>query len=746
MRKVWSRRTGACAALAALAMVAAIAGSATAGSTEITPPDVPAVRLDGSEIQIDGLIEEAPWQLAAPITGMTSFDPADGQPPASQLAARVFYDHSALYIAARITTLPHQLRGRLAAREQWANDDLFQVVIDPFLDRRTGYEFMSNPYGVQLDATIEGDELNTDWDGVWDAATRRYEDGFSVEMRIPFRTLRFSAASVQHWGFGLGVFSGAKQQYDKWPPSQRDRGTIVAQLGTLRGLDGLRRSHNVDVLPSLTASYGGSNPGTGFQWDEPTLARARDPGIVDLGLDVAWALGSASSLNLTVNPDFSQVEADAEQLTYNLRFPLVLDEKRPFFLDGAGAFVTPVALLYTRSIIDPIAGAKLSGRSHGWSLGILSVWDQLPLPSRVVEAERPSGFEDVASTDAINTVARVARDVGSGSRVGLSFVDKVLYDRAAGALGARNEVVSADASLTLGEIYSVRAQGGWSHVGGPGSEAAGDLGGGFYFLDARRRAAQLLLALHSEYYGKEFRAEVSPLSRVGIAPSSAELRYHLSTGSELVPYLEGGVVGSTVQAAASGELLDWSVRPTLAAHLGKNTDLSLFVSRGQETFVRRFSGIDLAGVELTAYPWNSLSVAAKLQGGDQIHYDPDDLFLGSTVLADLHATVLPRDNLELGLGYTRSLLWRPEGDREADVSVYYLKIALSFTTRFSIRIITQLDDSEDLLRSSALLSYVAYPRTEAYLGYEVNDGSFSAGTPRAIDRRMFLKLSYRWQL
>jgi hypothetical protein len=728
-----------------VALVLAIGAARADDSTIASPADVPAIRLDGSAVRLDGIADEEVWRQAAEIHGLTSFDPAGGEPAASQLQAWVFYDASALYIAARVTTPPGSMRGRLAAREQLNNDDVLEVMIDAFLDRRTGYAFTVNPYGVQQDLTIDDDDWNPTWDGVWDAATQRYEDGFSAELRIPFRTLRFAAAPTQRWGFGLGVFSGVRQQYDKWPPMKRDRGSVIAQLGTLTGLADLPSSHNLDLIPTLTTSYGGSNTGSGFRWDRPVAARARDPGIVDLGLDAAWAVTSATTLNATVNPDFSQVEADADQLTYNLRFPLLLQEKRPFFLENVGVFTTPVSLLYTRSVVDPIAGIKLSGRLGAWSVGVLSTWDQLPLASRLVEPHRPSGFEDLTGKDAIDTVARVALDLDAGARVGLWLADKTLYDRSARSLGARNDVASADASFTAAGIYLLRAQLGGSYIDGI-SVPGGGFTGGFYSLNARRHDANLIVDLRTEYYANEFRAETSPLTRVGIRPSSAEVTYRHYTGTGAVPYIEADIQLSAVHDADELKLLDGAIRPSLLAHIGKNADLSVFYSRGRETFVRRFTAIDTAGAQLTAYPSSLLSFTAKLQGGDQINYDTSDVFLGRTVLADVHTTVTPTHNLELDLGFTRSVLRRPGGELAADVDIYYAKVALSVTTRLSARVISQLDDGIDVLRNSALLAYVIYPGTEAYLGYEEGDGGLAAGLAHALDRRVFFKCSYRWQL
>ncbi len=735
--------------LVGLALVLSpLVASANEGSVEPSVDDFRAVRLEGGSIRLDGVPDEAVWQQAAFISGLTSFDPVEGEAPVGQLSAWIFYDADALYVAARIELPPGAMRGRLASRERWNNDDLFELMIDPFLDRRTGYDFTVNPYGVQLDWTIVDDDWSSAWDGVWDSATKRYADGFSVEMRIPFRTLRFSGAAVQDWGIGLGFFSGMKKQYDKWPAMSTDRGTVFAQLGVMRGISGVRPSKNLDVIPTLMTGYGGADADGDFAWDDPVLMRARDPGLFDLGLDVRYGITSATNLNLTLNPDFSQVEADADQLEYNLRFPVFLEEKRPFFLEGVSTFQTPVSLLYTRSIVDPIAGLKLSGREGAWSFGLLSAYDQLPLGSRLAEPRRLSGFEDLAGKDAVNTIGRVTFDLGSGSRVGVFVADKTLRDRKSGDYAARNDVVAADAVLTFADIYTLIAQVAGSYVDHAGMDETGTGGdafsGLFYNVTARRRDKNLFLELRSEYYSDGFRAETSPITRVNIIPSGAAASYRFYTGADALPYVEPSVEGSTVHEPSSSDLLDYTIKPKLAARLGENTDLTVFYSRGQETFVERFDGIDVGGADVTTHPWNALSASLQLQAGDQINYDPMDPFLGRAVQGSVGATIKPMDNAEIDLKYTKSRLWRPDGELEADVDLYYAKLSISFTTRLSLRLISQLDTYEDALRNSALFAYQVYPGTEAYLGYQESD--LVAGDTRPLDRRVFLKMSYRWQL
>lgn len=713
-----------------------------------SPTNFKAVRLDGSSIRLNGIPDEPAWQQGTSITGLTSLDPIEGGPPVGRMNAWMFYDVDALYVAARIELPPGAMRGRLAARERWNNDDLFELMLDPFLDRRTGYDFAINPFGVQIDYAVVDDDFNGAWDGVWDSAVARDANGFSVEIRIPFRTLRFSSAPVQDWGVGLGFFSGMKKQYDKWPAMSKDRGTIFAQLGVMRGITGIRPSHNLDVIPTLTIGYGGSDQMGKFTWDKAVLVRAREPALFDGGLDVRYGLSSATNLNLTLNPDFSQVEADADQLIYNLRFPVLLDEKRPFFLEGVSIFSTPVSLLYTRSIVDPIAGLKLTGRQGPWSFGLLSAYDQLPVGSRLTEATRLSGFEDTTNKDAINTVGRASYDLGPASHIGVFVADKALLDRGSKDLTAHNDVVAADALLTIADIYTITAQIAGSYLHRARIEAmaapADSLTGMSSSLLARRQDKHSLLELRSEYYSSGFRAETSPIARVDIIPSRATASYRFTTESETVSFVEPGITLSTLHEPSSFHLLDYAIRPSVATRFGSNTDVSAFYSRGQETYLQKFRGIDIVGTTVTTYPWNFLSASLTLQAGDQINYDPMDPFLGKTVAGTVGVLVKPLSYAEAELRYTKSRLWRPDGSLKADVDLYYAKLSASFTTRLSLRVISQLDTYQDQLSNSALLAYQIYPGTEGYLGFQELD--LVGGNTRALDRRFFLKLSYRWQL
>lgn len=723
----------------AAALIAA-ARLASADRVAPSPSELPAVRLDASSIVLDGVIDEPVWRRGSFVTGFTSFDPVEGQAPIAQASVWTFYDADALYVAARIELPPGTLRGRLAQREHWTNDDLFEIMLDPYLDHRGGYDFAVTPFGVQIDYTVVDDEFSSAWDGVWDSAATHDDHGFTVEIRIPFRTLRFANAPVQDWGIGFGVFTGSHKQFDKWPAMSNDRGMMYAQLGVLRGLREIQPAHDLDVIPTLGIGYGGADSNGRFVWDRGVLFRTRDPALVDAGLDVRYGLSSAANLNATLNPDFSQVEADTDQLVYNLRFPVLFDEKRPFFLEGVSIFAMPIPMLYTRAIVDPIAGLKLTGRIGGWSYGALSVYDQLPLASLLVETTRPSGFEDTTSRDAVTTVGRAMYEVAPSSHVGVFVADKALIDRGFGATAARDDVVAADASLSCRDVYTAIAQ-----LAGSYLDTAGDHYGGLASsLTARRRDKHLLVELRSDFYSAGFRAETSPITRVGVIPSSATASYQITTDSDAIAYITPALDLSTIHDATTTGLLDYTIKPHVAARLGATTDLSLFYSRGQETFVERFRGIDAVGATVATAPSSIVQGTLDLRVGDQIAYDPAAPFLGRAAQGTATLLVRPTTNTELELHYTKSRLWNPDGTVHTDAELYYARLSTSVTTRLSLRVLAQLDTFGQQLSSSALVAYQVYPGTEGFAGYQEQDRVGDGARP--LDRRMFVKLSYRWQL
>lgn len=356
-----------------------------------------ATRADGSELDIDGVDDEEVWGLAAIATDFVQFSPNEGDRATERTEARVIYGDDALFVFLRAyDTAPDQVVGQLTRRDQDSYSDLLGVVIDSYFDRRTAFHFAVNPVGVKHDIyRFDDTQEDPGWDAVWDVATARTPEGWTAEFRIPYSQLRFRDAAVQTWGINFVREIARRDEMTVWAPTRRSEGAIVSRFGELRGLEGLSAPNRMEVLPYSVASLQRA-PGDP---DDPFYSANATHGTG--GVDVKYGVTSNLTLDLTINPDFGQVEADPAQVNLSA-FETFLPEQRPFFLEGSSIFNFSIALgdgpdaneslFYSRRVgrrpqgwADPrgghvdvadqttILGAwKLSGKtSSGWSIGAM---------------------------------------------------------------------------------------------------------------------------------------------------------------------------------------------------------------------------------------------------------------------------------------------------------------------------------------------------------------------------------------
>lgn len=711
--------------------------SARAGE-DITPSALPAVRGDGRTIVLDGELSEAAWERATRVTGLTRAEPIEGGPPVGRAEFRIFYDDEALYIGARVEQPPGLLRAHVSPRDDLGNDDSINIYLQPILGSDTLYLFRVNPLGIQRDILVSSLEtLFPMWDTTWESAGKPSADGYTVEVRLPFRALRFIRGNPQRWGLSVGVRTGALGQLDLWPPYSSDRGRQFTQLGTLEGMTDLKTGAGLELLPSLTLKYRGSAA-------PPTLVQLRQPGLLDPGLDVRYGLTRGLTASATFNPDFSQVEADPEQLNYDLRYPLQLQEKRPFFIEGLQAFETPVPLLYTRGINDPLAGLKLSGAEGKASLGFLSILDQDPPPTRLrfdpaVGAPPSSGFENTEQVDALTTVGRALLEVSPAARLGLFAADKRAFGRQGEGLVAQHSLLALDAWLNFERVYFITAQGGYSRTGPAGGPA---LDGGFSLVNVKRVDRSLLVEAETAYYGPGFRAETSVLSRTGYVPSHVTAAYKLDLDSRYVLSVRPEVTTALVLDAASFDRLDWVVKPAVALQLAGSSTASLRYFHGEESFNGRRFPVRAGELQFASAPLPWLDATVQLAGGNRINYEALDTFLGSALDASLALKLKPSQLLVVEARYTKSVFERPErGGTAANVDLAYLRVLYNLDSRWAVQALSQWNSYRESFEASLLLSYVHGPGSAIYLGYQHAE-PLSPRSLAVAQRYAFLKLAY----
>src|SRR5207249_3116948 len=372
------------------------------------------------------------------VTDFRQREPGDGVPVSVPTTAYVSYDDANLYVVFVCRDDPAKVRAGLTKREEISVDDAVAVYLDTFHDRKRAYLFQTNPLGVQLDGIVtEGQDDDYSFDAVWQSEGRLTADGYVVRMAIPFRSLRFAKASVQSWGIALARFVRRSNEEAYWPLVTKRLAGFVPQFGTLDGLRDISPGRNVQAIP-----YGAFTGARFLDTEVPAFRKATDR---RLGLDLKTVVRDAVTLDGTVNPDFSQVEADEPQVTINERFETFFPEKRPFFIENAGYFQTPVNLFFSRRIADPGKGIRLTGKVGRWAVGAIGTNDRAP------DATIGAGPVGDEALSAGIGVVRVQRDFGGESTIGMLATDRSLA-------GGSNGVVSADTRLKLSKTWIFSGQ------------------------------------------------------------------------------------------------------------------------------------------------------------------------------------------------------------------------------------------------------------------------------------------------
>ncbi len=393
------------AALVVAPDTVALTYSGVAGQLKVAVP-----RIDADAV-IDGILDEPSWTQASRLTEFSQYAPADGRRAEQDTEILVWYSPTALHFGVRATARSGSVRATLANRDRLADEDRVEFYLGTYNDGNQALVFAVNPLGVQQDGTMaeqgrsNGGRDTTDLspDFVFASRGRLTADGFEVEIRIPFKTLRYQSAESQDWGLHIIRRTQASGHEDSWAPAIRGAPSFLRQGGTLLGLTGLRRGIVMDLNPVVTARATGAPTLPSGRWGYDNAA--------ELGGNVRWGITPNLTLNGTVNPDFSQVEADASQIVTDPRRALFFAEKRPFFLEGIEQFSTPNQLIYSRRIASPVAAAKLTGKVSGTTVATMVALDGR-------EASR-TGIDHP-----FFAIARAQRDLGGGSLAGMVFTSR----------------------------------------------------------------------------------------------------------------------------------------------------------------------------------------------------------------------------------------------------------------------------------------------------------------------------------
>ena len=408
-------------------------------SFDISPP-----RLNQKNVNIDGFLDEVEWSKAVSHSGFTSYLPVDGRPAEDDTEVRIWYSPTALYVGIIAHEIHNEVRSTLADRDKLENDDYLILILDTYDDKRSAFAFSVNPLGQQGDGTITDNtsmgrnsksfRLDDNPDYVFNSRGRVTKDGFIVEVEIPFKSLRYQSKNTQNWGFNVLRYIQHSGYTSTLISTKLGAASFLAQSGKLLNLSGIERDRIFDINPEIRGAVKREAD------DKNYNSEMTDP----LGFNVRYGWSSNVGINATVNPDFSQIEADVAQINYDPRRSLFFPEKRPFFLDGIERFQTPTRLIYTRRIANPVGAGKIAGKFGANTIGFISAADN----------SGPSISEmDLSYVNAL----RLKRDLSDQNHLGLVFTDKSHKDWS-------NRVVAIDGKFVAKDTYTFRAQGGFSQT------------------------------------------------------------------------------------------------------------------------------------------------------------------------------------------------------------------------------------------------------------------------------------------
>ncbi len=462
----------------------------------------------GDDTVVDGLLNEPQWARAARLIGFSQYAPSDDRAAVDPTEVLVWYSPTALHLGIRAVEPHGQVHATLADRDHITADDYVEILLDTFHNGRQANVFAVNPLGVQADGvlnevgatsgpfyasqTVTREPVSLAPDFVFDSRGHVTDTGYEIEVRIPFKSLRYQSEVTQSWGFQVVRHVQHSGYEDTWAPARRAAASFVAQSGELAELTDLHRGLVLDLNPELTLRVEGGGDPAGGDWSYD----AQSP---DVGGNLRWGVTNDLTLNATVKPDFSQVEADVAQFVFDPRQAIFFPEKRPFFLDNIEQFSVPNGLIHTRRVVQPEAAVKLTGKVADTDVAFLSAVDDPGLP----DGDHP-----------VFNILRAQRNLGANSRLGM-----VLTDRRQD--GLENTVAGVDGRILWGNDYSFRFQaaGSWTRTGevetsAPLWDVGFTKGGRNFGFRAQARGTH-----------EDFRALVGSIVRPGIVNAFVAPRY-----------------------------------------------------------------------------------------------------------------------------------------------------------------------------------------------------------------------------
>jgi hypothetical protein len=768
--------------LAFLAAIIGISmGSAALANSLFTPvynPTIEISRASGS-IEIDGDLSDAGWRGAARATNFVEHSPGDQIKPPVESEAWTTYDDNNFYLAFIAYDDPGTIRTSLRERDNIFRDDYFGILFDTYGDLAWGYEIFVNPYGIQGDLrqlSNGGEDMS--FDVVFESKGMVTDSGYQVELAIPFASLRFPNKEKQEWkvNFWRDHQREFRRRYS-WAAIDRDNPCWMCQWGTMTGIEGIKPSSNIELLPNVVAFQSGERL---YNDEETSSDFVNSDPDAKFSLNGRWGLSSDASIEATLNPDFSQVESDAAQVDVNTTFALFYPERRPFFQRGSDMYDSWINAIHTRSINDPEVAAKFTGSFDGTSVAYIFARDEhspITLP-----------FEETSRHDLLgkstSNIARVKKSFGEGSFIGALATDRRIDDGGAGT------VFGGDVSFRFLKNYRVDVQALFSRTEEPVAEvlSADDSGKTFYRgkhtweLDGetfsghavmtriQRNARLWSFNLNYRAHSPTFRTDNgftnqndNQMATFWTGLSFRPNRYFLI---EWQPSINLGREANFNKPLS--DIKDEWVNGSLYFRLRGQTDVNLNYLNSRELFRGHFhEGISRLSLNISSRPCEMISGGFGLTTGRTISRNSaDSSVMGDMLDFDMYLNFKPSQRLFITPTFIYSRLDHSDAylsdnpDTAKNIYDGYIlraRLNYQFTRELFLRMIVQYNDFSESLDIEPLLTYQINPFTVFYVGATQNRGQWDYATGPGSDtrtsstselssRQFFAKFQYLFRL
>jgi hypothetical protein len=709
-------------------------------------------------INVDGIMDEAVWKTATKMELKYEKSPGDGTP--SPVKTEVFfYENGSTFNVAFIAYDPNPEKIRASLRDRddlWADDNV-AIIVDTFNDERSGYEFFVNPLGAQADVRMDdsdGWDEDSSWDAIWDSAGQITDFGYVVEMSIPFSALRFPDSDEKLvWNItGWRNYPRDVKIQMTTNIFDRDIKCNLCQFNQLVGFEDIKPGNNFQLTPTLTVSKQDEKPDLPGEWEKGDVE-------VDPGLDIRWGITQDIVLNATLNPDFSQVEADAGQLDVNNTYSLFYPEKRPFFLDGASYFDTAnFNFVHTRNIANPDAGIKLTGKTDEHSYGVMLANDNNT--SFLMPGNQGSDVATLEESSNI-AIARYKMDVGERNNVGVLMTHRQADDY-------HNTLASVDGTYWFSQTDNIQYQVAQSDSQNPQEviedyEVSEEQRGTALSVNYEHSTRDYNLNAGYKNISKDFRADLGFQSRSNIerVVLGGRRTYYGESEDTLTQWGYFGDWDKTYDQEGKMLEQEFEIHGNLQGQKQFYTNFG--VVHREKLFDDKYFKETQFMMFAEIRPVANTQIGSFFRIGKQIDYANTQL--GDVVYVEAFTEWDVNRHINASINYNYSHLDVDDG-RLFTAHQSDIRLSYQFTMRSRLKLVVQYtgisrdvelysyddiedrpDDQDRYFSSQLIYSYKINPQTLFFIGY--SDGGYQDDSLDKLtrdDRSIFTKFSYAWQM